>query len=47
MESDNDSIRLVDVRSPVEFGICHIPGSTSELRSLMLNMYFFLLFLSY
>ncbi|PAV16606.1 molybdenum cofactor synthesis 3 [Pyrrhoderma noxium] len=29
MESDNDSIRLVDVRSPVEFGICHIPGSTN------------------
>ena len=47
MESGHGSIQLIDVRSPVEFGICHIPGSTSELRSLMSNMYFFLFFLPY
>ncbi|OCB84921.1 hypothetical protein A7U60_g8143 [Sanghuangporus baumii] len=27
LRNDNNSVRIVDVRSPVEFGICHLPGS--------------------
>ncbi|KAL5503872.1 hypothetical protein ACEPAH_7943 [Sanghuangporus vaninii] len=27
LRNDDNSVRIVDVRSPVEFGICHLPGS--------------------
>lgn len=30
LESGASNTRLIDVRSPVEFGICHLPGSISE-----------------
>lgn len=30
MDAGSSDLRLMDVRSPIEFGICHLPGSISE-----------------
>jgi adenylyltransferase/sulfurtransferase len=36
LDTGTPNVRLIDVRSPVEFGICHLPGSISERISLIL-----------
>lgn len=33
----NEEMILVDVRMPIEFGICHIPGSTSSVLYLLFS----------
>lgn len=30
LDSGTPNVRLIDVRSPVEFGISHLPGSVSK-----------------
>ena len=30
LDVGTSNVRLIDVRSPVEFGICHLPGSISK-----------------
>jgi len=30
LDTGTSNVMLTDVRSPVEFGICHLPGSISE-----------------
>ena len=30
LDNDTPEVTLIDVRSPVEFGICHLPGSISK-----------------
>lgn len=36
IDSSNNPVRLIDVRSSVEFGICHLPNSTSAcLRDIL------------
>ena len=30
LDSSVSEVTLIDVRSPVEFGICHLPGSISK-----------------
>jgi adenylyltransferase/sulfurtransferase len=39
LDTGTSGVTLIDVRSPVEFGICHLPGSISEfvLQRLMLD----------
>lgn len=39
LDNGTPKVILIDVRSPVEFGICHLPGSISEyiLQCLMVD----------
>lgn len=39
LDSGTSNVTLTDVRSPVEFEICHLPGSISEcvLQQLILD----------
>lgn len=30
LDTGTSNLRLIDVRTPMEFGICHLPGSLSE-----------------
>ena len=39
LDASTSNVRLIDVRTPVEFGICHLPGSISKRFLLRLMFY--------